>query len=165
MSVFKKFNIYVIDIDQIFIESNKKTLHYINGLGITLDPSQKDFKKLFIHFLLTSICNFIITYPYNYKLIFYSDIRTKDEFQNKLIKKIKKIFGFKIWEGESSHMEFLELLKNKDVGIIDAFELFLQNESKPKTFKHIKKYLEQEGFKALNDTYFKDLANKMIVCG
>jgi len=34
---------------------------------------------------------------------------------------------------------------------------------KPKNMKHIKKYLEKEGLSQLGDTYFKDIANKMLI--
>jgi len=75
---------------------------------------------------------------------------------------MKKIFGFKFYEGIWTHSEFLKVIKGNTT-TVDAFELFVQEESKPKTFKHIKKYLEKEGYKALTDTYFKDIANKMLI--
>lgn len=167
MSIFVKYNIYIYDIDQLFLKANKAVAQYLinSGLPILFDFSDKDHKNIYMHYFLVTLCDFIVENPHNCKMIFYSNMLTKDPFRNDLIKKIKKIFGFKIWEGIWEHMEFLDILKSKDINIIDQFELYIQSETKPKSFKHIKKYLEKEGFKALNDTYFQDIANKMIVCG
>ncbi len=167
MSIFIKYNIYIYDVDQLFIKTNKMVAKYLIscGLPLTFDFSKKDNQKIFIHYFLVLLCDFIVENPNNTKMIFYSNTLTKDPFRNTVISKIKKIFGVKIWEGVWSHPDFLKVLKGKQTDIIDQFELFVQQESKPKTFKHIKKYLEKEGFKALNDTYFKDITNKMaIVC-
>lgn len=166
MSIFVKYNIYIYDIDQLFIKTNKLVAKYLIscGLPLTFDFSKKDNQKIFEHYFLVNLCDFIMENPHNCKMIFYSNTLTKDPFRNKVITKIKKIFGFKIYEGIWTHSEFLNLLKGRYSEVDDKFELFVQEESKPKTFKHIKKFLEKEGFKALNDTYFKDVANKMLVC-
>lgn len=167
MSIFQKLNIYVYDMEDLFKKTNKKFCKYLitKGFELSFDFSNKDFQKLYIHFFLTNICDFIMQNPHNCKMIFYTNIYTLEDFHKEMIKKLKKIFGFKIWEGIWKHSEFLQLLKDRHVNLIDKFELFVQSETKPKSFKHIKKYLEREGFKELNDSYFKDLANKMIVCG
>lgn len=167
MSIFKRLNIYIYDIDDLFKKVNKKVCKYLikTGLPITFDFSNKDNQKLYLHFFLITICDFIIENPHHCKMLFYSNIYTKDDFRKDLIQKIKTIFGFKIWEGIWQHSEFLQLLKNNHVNLVDKFELFVQEESKPKSFKHIKKYLKKEGFRELDDTYFKDLAKKMVVCG
>jgi len=166
MTFFKKYDVWIYDIDAIFRETNKEIIKYLDsaGLPITFDFSKKDNQKLYIHFFLTVIVNFIITDPNNCKMIFYSCDMTKDAFRRNLIEKIKKIFGFKIWSGAWSHLEFLKVLKGQ-YAQLDEFELYVQSETKPKTFKHIKKYLEKEGFTSLNDSFFKDLANKRMVCG
>jgi len=165
MSIFAKYNIYIYDIDQLFIKTNKMVAQYLvsYGLPLTFDFSNKDNQILFIHYFLVLLCDFIIENPNDCKMIFYSNTLTKDPFRNNVITKIKRIFGFKIYEGIWTHSDFLKVIKGNTT-TVDQFELFLQQESKPKTFKHIKKYLEKEGFKALSDTYFKDVANKMIVC-
>lgn len=166
MSIFTKYNIYIYDIDQLFIKTNKMVSKYlINcGLPLTFDFSKKDNQKIFEHYFLTILCDFIMENPHDCKMIFYSNTFTKDPFRNKIITKIKKIFGFKIYEGIWTHFDFLKVLKTRQVDIIDKFELFIQEESKPKSFKHITKYLDKEGFKALSSTYFKDIANKMTIC-
>lgn len=168
MSIYTKHNIYIYDIDQLFIKTNKMVARYLinMGLPLTFDFSKKDNQNIFIHYFLVVLCDFIVENPKQRKMIFYSNTLTKDPFRNKVIGKVKKIFGFKIWEGVWTHHEFLRILDfNKSVEVIDQFELFLQQESQPKSFRHIKKFLEKEGFKALNDTYFKDIVNKMaIVC-
>lgn len=166
MSIFKKHNIYVYDIDSIFIKTNKQVCQYLidHGLPLSFDYSIKDNQRMYIHHFLIILCNFLLENPNKTRMVFYSNTLTKDPFRNKVIEKVKKIFGFKIWEGVWTHNEFIKILKDKKVEIIDDFELFITKESKPKSFKHIKKFLEKEGFKSL-DTYFKDIANKMIVCG
>jgi hypothetical protein len=132
------------------------------GLPLTFDFSKKDNQKIFKHYFINLLCEFIMENPHNCKMIFYSNTLTKDPFRNKVITDIKKIFGFKIYEGVWSHSDFLKVIKGNSV-TVDEFELFVQEESKPKTFKHIKKFLEKDGYKALNDTYFKDIANKMLI--
>jgi hypothetical protein len=167
MSIFKKHNIYVYDLDVIFKQTNRMVMEYLTNMGLPLDFdfTNKDNQKIYTHYFLVILCDFIISNPHNRKMIFYSNMFTKDTFRKNLIQKIKKIFGIKIWESIWSHSEFLFLLDEKHVNLYDEFELFVESETKPKTFKHIKKYLEKEGFKALSDTYFKDIANKMVVCG
>jgi len=98
------------------------------------------------------------------KLVFYNNTITKDVFRNKLIQKLRRIFGFKIWDGVWESYVFQSMVRTNDIKIIDQFELFVQKETKPKTFKHIKKYLEKEGLKAMSDTYFRDVVSKMTVC-
>lgn len=164
MSIFAKYNIYIYDIDQLFINTNKMVAKYLIscGLPLTFDFSKKDNQKIFEHYFLVLLCDFITENPHNCKMIFYSNTLTKDPFRNNVITKIKRIFGFKIYEGIWTHSEFLKVIKGNTT-TVDEFELFVQQESKPKTFRHIKKYLEKEGFKALTDTYFKHIANKMII--
>ena len=166
MSIYKQYNIYIYDIDDIFINTNKEVARYLikAGLPLTFDFSKKDNQKLFIHFFLCNLCDFIKSNPHNRKMIFYSNTLTKDPFRIKVISKVKQIFGFKIWEGVWSHKEFLKILDFRKASFIDEFELFIQEESKPKTLKHVKKYLEKEGFLFLGDTFFTDIINKMIIC-
>jgi hypothetical protein len=166
MSIYKKYNIYIYDIDEIFIKTNKSLAQYLinKGLPLTFDFSNKDNQKLFIHYFLCNLCEFVKSNPHNRKMIFYSNVFTKDPFRLKVISKVKQIFGFKIWEGIWTHKEFLKLLDFGKAASIDTFELFIQEESKPKSFKHIKKYLDKEGFTFLGETFFTDLVNKMIIC-
>jgi ligand-binding SRPBCC domain-containing protein len=80
-----------------------------------------------------------------------------------MIKKVKKIFGIRIWESPYSLNTFLEKLKNNDVDIKDPFEVWIHSDNKPKSFKHIKKYLDKEGFTSLAEIHFTDIANKMAI--
>lgn len=166
MSIYKKYNIYIYDIDEIFKLANKSVFSYLttSGLPLTFDFSNKDNQKIFKHYFLTHLCEFIRENPHNCKMIFYSNTLTKDPFRNTVITKVKKIFGVKIWEGIWTQPEFRKVLKDNYANVNDAFELFIQEESKPKSFKHIKKYLQKEGLLSLDDTYFKDIANKMLIC-
>ena len=167
MSIFKRLNIYIYDIDELFKNTNKKFYKHLLKIGLPLtsfDFANKDNQKLFTHFFLTTLCDFIMKNPHKCKMVFYSNIYTKDNFQKQLIKKIRQIFGFKIWEGVWEHSEFLTLLKNEHVNLIDKFEIYVQSETKPKSLKHVKKYLKKEGFKELDGVYFQDLNRKMLVC-
>lgn len=155
----------LIDIDRIFIQTNQQVSEYLinAGLPLTFDFSKKDDKTLYTHFFLSGICEFIKQGKCN-NSIFFSNQLTKDAFRNALITKIKKIFGFKIWESITEFAEFERLLEG-GYTIKDQFEVYANSETKPKTFKHIKRYLVKDGFTALSDTYFQELSNKMIVCG
>ena len=155
----------LIDIDTLFIQTNQKVSEYLinAALPLSFDFSKKDDKTLYMHFFLSGICEFVKNGKCN-NTVFYSNQLTKDAFRNILIKKVKKIFGFKIFENIITFEQFNELLEG-GFTIKDQFEVYVNSETKPKTFKHIKRYLEKDGFTQLSDTYFQDLANKMLVCG
>lgn len=167
MSIFKRLNVYVYDMDDMFMRANNDFCKYIieRGFSTSFDFENKDFQKLYIHFFLKTLCDFIISNPNNTKTVFYANIHEMSDFHKNTVKKVKKIFGFRIWEGIWKHADFIKLLKDGTANLVDKFELFVRSETKPKTFKHIKKYLEKEGLKELGNSYFKDLANKMAVCG
>jgi len=165
MSLFKKYNIYIQDLDLFFQQTNKMYYGYITNMGLELNLEKRDHQKIYFHYFLTNLCEFLKDNPYNCKIIYYSNNCMRlHKFHKNIITKIQKIFGIKIWEGDISIEEFLLSIKFVESSI-DEFETFIRSDIKPKTFKHIKKYLEKEGFKALSDTYFKDIANKILVCG
>jgi hypothetical protein len=100
----------------------------------------------------------------NYKLYFYSNNLTKDKFRNVLLKKLKTIFGFRVLEDVMDFSEVVEKFEDNDCELIPRLEVFFQNNSRPKTFKHIKKFLEKEGLKNMGD-YFKEVSNKILILG
>ena len=149
------------DLETIFKKTNVEFYKYISEIGMDLDLSKKDQQKIYLHYFIINICNNIQCN--NDTTIFYINKFNICDIHNKIIKKIKRIFGFKIWESPYSLPEFIVKLKNRDSAVIDHFELFLMDKSKPKTFKHIKKYLDKEGFTGLSDAYFQDIVNKMAI--
>jgi hypothetical protein len=167
MSLFRKYNIYIQDLDEFFIQSNKMYYEYIKSMGLQINLESKDHQKIYFHYFLTNLCEYLKNNPHNCKIIYYSNNWSRiwqDKIQKTIISKIQTIFGIKVWEDDMPIDVFLTFLKSETFSI-DEFETFIRKETKPKTFKHIKKYLEKEGFKALSDTYFKDISNKMIICG
>jgi len=163
MSLFQKYNIYIQDLDIFFQQTNKMYYGYISSMGLEVNLEKKDHQKIYFHYFLVNICEFLKDNPHNCKIIYYSNNWMRlHKFHKTIIKKIQTIFGIKVWEDEWHINVFLDFLKSNSLKI-DEFETFIRSETKPKTFKHIKKYLEKEGFKALTDTYFKDIVNKMTV--
>ena len=166
MSIFQKYNIYIQDLDLFFQQTNKMYYGYITNMGLVINLKKRDHQKIYFHYFLVNLCEFLKNNPHNCKIIYYSNNWTRifqDKFQKTILNKIQKIFGIKIWEDDKPIEDFLLSIKFVDSDI-DQFETFIRSETRPKTFKHIKKYLEREGFKALSDTYFKDIANRAIVC-
>lgn len=158
-------NIMFVNLDSIFKQTNKMVGEYLlnQGLPITFDFSDKNNKAIYTHYFLNNVCESLRTYTGKQKLIFYNNTLSKDVFRNKLIAKVRRIFGFKIFDGVWDIVPFLQMVRERDIQIIDNLELLIKCDCKPKTFRHIKKYLEKEGLKALNDTYFKDISNKMLI--
>lgn len=149
------------DLETVFKKTNVDFYKYITEIGMDLDLSKKDQQKIYLHHFIVNICRVIQVN--NDTTIFHINKFNMCDIHVKMIKKIKQIFGFKIWESPYSLPEFLVRLKNRHGDVVDQFEMFLLKESKPKTFKHIKKYLGKEGFTFLSDVYFQDLSNKMSV--
>ena len=165
MSLFKKYNIYIQDLDLFFQQTNKMYYGYITNMGLEMNLEKRDHQKIYFHYFLVNLCEFLKDNPYDCKIIYYSNNWMRiHKFHRNIISKIQKIFGIKIWEDDMPLESFLIDLKQWGNNA-DEFETFVRSETKPKTFKHIKKYLEKEGFKALSDTYFKEISNKMIICG
>lgn len=163
MSLFQKYNIYIQDLDIFFTQTNKLYYGYITNMGLEVDLESKDHQKIYFHYFLVNLCEFLKDNPYECKIIYYSNNLIRlHKFHKNIIKKIQQIFGIKIWEGDMSLESFLIDLKQWSNNA-DEFETFIRVDKKPKSFKHITKYLEKEGFKALTDTYFKDIANKMAI--
>ena len=170
MNIFEKHNIYVYDLNIILSETSKEVGDYIikTDHDFVFDFSKRDSKRLYTHFFLKTICKFLLKCSDKHKVIFYynkiqHEQLPEEEFVLKLIEKIKKIFGIKIWVGVRNHLEFIDELKNNKLGIIDEFELFVLKNNKPKTMKHVKRFLQQEGLKELSDKFFENLTNKMII--
>lgn len=154
------------DLGILFKRTNVQFYKYLTEeLGLELDLSKKDQQKIYFHFFIKQICSEIMyhtTYK-DYKVVFYLNIWDICDIHKKMIKKIISLFGIKIFESHYNLEEFIGRLETKECDILDKFELFLQKETKPKTFKHIKKFLDKEGFVGLSGDYFQDVSHKMAV--
>ena len=163
MIILEKYNIFIQDLNELFKSSNYKFYQYITSIGMELDLTKKDQQKIYFHHLLTTLCDFLKLHNTK-NIIYYINNFDICDFHTKMIKKIQKIFGIKIWDDFYELTEFLSKLEINHSELVDKFELFINKNTKPKTFKHIKKYLEKEGFTNLADTYFQDIVNKMVIC-
>ena len=135
----------------------------ILGLTVDFNFNDKNNKNLYTNEFIKTICDFIKNKESNNKTYFYSNVLTKDEFRNKLIRKIKIIFGLKILEDHLTLTEFTALVEINDSDKLPKLEMFLNQECLSKKFKQIKKHLTKMGFVYLNDVYFQDLSNKIIL--
>lgn len=162
--IFHDDRIIFVDIDTLFRKTNIYFAKILKGLfmDVTFDFSVKYNRTIYKHAFLNMICEDISSQELNYRLYFYSNNLTKDKFRNSLIKKMKTIFGFKVLEDVMDFSEIIEKFESNDCELIPRLELFFLKETKPKTFKHIKRYLEKEGLKDMGD-YFKDVSSKLLI--
>lgn len=162
--IFTDTGIIFMDIDVLFRETNIYFAKILKGcfLDVSFDFTNKYNKTIYTHAFLQVICDNIKNQELPYQLCFYSNSLTKDPFRNKLLGKLKRIFGFKVLEDVMDFDEVVAKLKNGDSEFIPRLELFFAKESKPKTFKHIKKYLEKEGLKDMGE-FFKEVSSKLLI--
>ncbi len=162
--IFHDFRIVFTDIDTLFRETNIFFSKILKGMfiDVTFDFSVKYNRTIYKHAFLKIICNHVQSQELNYKLYFYSNNLTKDKFRNTLLKKFKTIFGFKVLDDVMDFSEIIDKIEDNDCELIPRLEVFFQNNSRPKTFKHIKRYLENEGLKDMGD-YYKEVSNKLLV--
>jgi hypothetical protein len=155
----------ITDIDSIFKESNKYFANLLRSMFIdlTFDFSKKPNQIMYSHAFIYNMCEYIKNNNNNNSLYFYSNSLTKDPFRLKLLKKVKTIFGFNIYENVLDFTEFVNLLESDDDKITSDVEVFLSKNHKRKSFKHIKKYLERTGLKEMHSNYFEEIANKMMI--
>jgi hypothetical protein len=155
----------LIDIDIIFKTTNQNYSKLLLNLGleVSFDLTKRDNKKLYTHTFLKTFMDFIDGNNNEYKLFFFSDISTKDKIRNILVNKIKKYFGFLIFEDNIDLSTFINKIENNDGNYTPKFEIFLNSEKKPKQFKFIKKYLDKEGLEFMSNNYFENFCNKMMI--
>ena len=164
--IFHDDRIIFADIDTLFRETNIHFAKILRGMfiDVTFDFSVKYNRSIYKHAFLKTVCEHISSQEFNYRLCFYSNSLTKDKFRNTLLKKLKTIFGFKVLEDVMDFSEIIEKIENKDCELIPRLQLFFQKDTKPKTFKHIVKYLDKEGLKDMGD-YFKEVSSKLLIMG
>ena len=164
---FTHKNVVIEDIDNTFKLTNKSISLYCKqvGLPLTFDFRDKNNRAIYKNYFILHICEFIKQYSCNRRTIFYNNLTSKDPFRQKLVEKIRRIFGIKVFHGTWDYSTFCDLLKTSDTFLTEQMDILINCDCKPKNFKHIKKYLEKEGLYHLNDIYFQELANMMtIVC-
>lgn len=155
----------LVDIDLIFKQTNKNYVQSMEEMGLTpkFDFDNKFDKKSYYHQFLYTICEFLKNKNSDYSLCFYNNSMTKDKFRNILLKKTKKIFGFRIWDDMRDLDTFIQLIEKRSCIDYSALELFFELDRTQKKFKYIRNFLEKEGLTFLNDSYFNDLSNKFIL--
>jgi hypothetical protein len=163
--IFYNKNIILTDIDSLFKETNKYFANILKSLyiDVTFDFSNKTNKLIYTHAFIHIICEYIKNSSSDFKHYFYSNNLTKDPFRLKLLKKLKSIFGFKIYEHVTDFTEIGDEIDKNNCKVVSELEVFFSKDHKVKSFKHIKKYLENTGLKELQVNYFEDIANKMRI--
>lgn len=153
----------IIDIDEIFKETNTNFAILLENMGIhaNFDFSKRNNKKLYTHEFIRTFTEFL-KHNIHTDFIFFSNTLTKDKFRNQLLKKIKRIFKITIWEENYDLEHFEYLIKNRNCLIISGLEMAFFKRTPP-SFKKIFKYLEKEGLTFLNEKYFQEVVNKMII--
>jgi hypothetical protein len=164
--IFHDDRIIFLDIDTLFRKTNIFFAKILKGMfiDVTFDFSVKYNRTIYKHAFLKILCEDISSQELNYRVYYYSNNLTKDKFRNSLIKKMKSIFGFKIFEDVLDFSEVVERFENNDCELIPKLEIFFENKNRPKTFKHIKKFLEKEGLKDMGN-HFQDVSNKLTIIG
>lgn len=156
-------NKYIIDIDNIFKDTNTNFAILLESLGLTtsFDFSKRNNKKLYTHEFIKTFTEFLKNNA-NIDFVFFSNTLTKDKFRNQLLNKIRRIFKIRIIEKNFTFEHLDECFFLRKAEIISEFELAFQNVKSP-SFQKISKYLEKEGLTFLNEQYFQDVTNKMII--
>jgi hypothetical protein len=163
--VFESKNQELLDIDDIFVQTNRNFAKLLTSLGIIIDFDfkKRDNVRLYTNEFIQTFVEFIKNRTRTEKLSIYSNLLTKDAFRNRLVRKLKTMFGFNVLETHEDLTILFERLENKECAAVFMVESFLNLERKCKSFKYIKKYFEKHGFKFLNDVYFKDFTNKLCL--
>jgi hypothetical protein len=153
----------VIDVDTVFMETNRNFTLLLDrmGLSIDFDFSNRNNKRLYTHEFIKTFCE-LLKLKTHLNIVFFSNNLTKDKFRNQLLSKIERIFKVKIWKENYDYDEFCRRVRIKDAKILSGLELAFQPR-KPPSFKKISKYLEKEGLTFLNETYFQNVVNKMVI--
>lgn len=148
-----------------FVLTNKMVGNYCqqSGIPLSFNFNNKNNKALYKNYFIYNICELIKNYSNKQKTIFYNDITAIDPFRQKLVNKMRQILGIKVFSGTWNYSDFCTLLKTNDTFCTEQLDILIECDCKPKSFKHIKKYLEKEGLIYLNDSYFEELSNMMTI--
>jgi hypothetical protein len=152
----------IIDIDEIFKETNENFAMLLENLGLTatFDFSKRNNQKLYTHEFIKTFTEFLKYTQQDF--VFFSNTLTKDKFRNQLLKKVRRIFKINIIEKNFDFEKLEYLLKIWNAEMISELEMAFQNRKTP-SFRKISKYLEKEGLTFLNEQYFQEVLNKMTI--
>jgi hypothetical protein len=152
----------IIDIDEIFRKTNEDFYYLLENLGMTVsfDFSKRNNKRLYTHQFIKTFTEFL---KYQFiDFVFFSNTLTKDKFRNQLLAKIRRIFKIRIVEKNYTYEQLEYYLECWKAEVVSEFESAFQNRKMP-SFRKISKYLEKEGLTFLNEQYFQDVVNKMVI--
>lgn len=152
----------IIDIDEVFKETNETFAILLENLGLTatFDFSKRNNQKLYTHEFIKTFTEFLKYTQQDF--VFFSNTLTKDKFRNQLLKKVRRIFKINIIEKNFDFEKLEYLLKILNAEMISELEMAFQNRKTP-SFRKISKYLEKEGLTFLNEQYFQEVINKMTI--
>lgn len=152
----------IIDIDEVFKETNENFAMLLENLGLTatFDFSKRNNQKLYTHEFIKTFTEFLKYTRQDFVL--FSNTLTKDKFRNQLLKKVRRIFKINIIEKNFDFEKLEYLLKIWNAEMISELEMAFQNRKTP-SFRKISKYLEKEGLTFLNEQYFQEVINKMTI--
>jgi hypothetical protein len=152
----------IIDIDLVFKSTNDNYIDILKNyqLPISFDFSKRNTKKLYTHAFILTLSEFIKNADNNF--IFYSNTKTKDKFRTVILNKVKRIFSLKIWESDEDVFNFASKILRNDMDVVPSLEIFISKRRKI-NFQKAYKFLEKEGLIFLNEKYFNQIHNKMIM--
>jgi hypothetical protein len=152
----------IIDVDEVFKETNENFAILLENLGLTatFDFSKRNNQKLYTHEFIKTFTEFLKYTQQDF--VFFSNTLTKDKFRNQLLKKVRRIFKINIIEKNFDFEKLEYLLKIWNAEMISELEMAFQNRKTP-SFRKISKYLEKEGLTFLNEQYFQEVINKMTI--
>ncbi len=160
--IYFRNNKQIIDIDEIFKETNENFAILLENLGLTttFDFSKRNNQKLYTHEFIKTFTEFLKYTRIDF--VFFSNTLTKDKFRNQLLKKVRRIFKINIIEKNYDFEKLEYFLKIWNAEVISELEMAFENRQTP-SFRKISKYLEKEGLTFLNEQYFQEVTNKMTI--
>ena len=160
--IFHDKRLVFMDIDSLFKDTNVRFSQLLDEYNLpkTFDFTKQSNKRLYTHAFLLTVCEDVKKSPYI--LYFYSNLITKDKFRNTLLKKLKSVFGFNVMEDMMDFGEVVNSLIKNECNWVSKLEVFFDSQIKPKTFKHIRRYMENNGLRGM-DSYFQEVSNKMMI--
>lgn len=160
--IYFRNNKQIIDIDEVFKETNDNFAILLENLGLTttFDFSKRNNQKLYTHEFIKTFTEFLKYTRIDF--VFFSNTLTKDKFRNQLLKKVRRIFKINIIEKNYDFEKLEYFLKIWNAEVISELEMAFESRQTP-SFRKISKYLEKEGLTFLNEQYFQEVTNKMTI--
>lgn len=160
--IYFRNNKQIIDIDEVFKETNENFAILLENLGLTttFDFSKRNNQKLYTHEFIKTFTEFLKYTRIDF--VFFSNTLTKDKFRNQLLKKVRRIFKINMIEKNYDFEKLEYFLKIWNAEVISELEMAFENRQTP-SFRKISKYLEKEGLTFLNEQYFQEVTNKMTI--